>query len=39
MGTAFSDMLTNVIRKGADPAAELAKADKTVTTELSRLFG
>jgi multiple sugar transport system substrate-binding protein len=39
MGTAFTDLLTNVIRKGADPAAEIAKADKTVTTELSRLFG
>ncbi|HET6291956.1 MAG TPA: extracellular solute-binding protein [Kribbella sp.] len=39
MNTAFNDMLTNVMRKGADPAAEIAKADKTVTTELSRLFG
>jgi multiple sugar transport system substrate-binding protein len=39
MATSFTDMLTNVIRKGADPSAEVAKADKTVTTELSRLFG
>ena len=39
MGTAFGDMLTNIIKKGADPAAEIAKAEKTVNTELSRLFG
>ncbi|WP_350276626.1 extracellular solute-binding protein [Kribbella sp. HUAS MG21] len=39
MGTAFGDMLTNVIKKGADPAAEIAKAEKTVNDELSRLFG
>ncbi|ONI69329.1 sugar ABC transporter substrate-binding protein [Kribbella sp. ALI-6-A] len=39
MGTAFGDMLTNIIRKGADPAAEISKAEKTVGTELSRLFG
>ena len=39
MNTAFNDMLTNIIRKGADPAAEIAKAEKTVNTELTRLFG
>jgi multiple sugar transport system substrate-binding protein len=39
MGTAFGDMLTNIIRKGADPTAEIAKAEKTVNTELTRLFG
>jgi multiple sugar transport system substrate-binding protein len=39
MGTAFNDMLTNVIKKGADPAAEITKAEKTVNTELQRLFG
>lgn len=39
MATAFNDLLTNVIRKGADPAAEISKAEKTVSTELTRLFG
>ncbi|MFI5692374.1 ABC transporter substrate-binding protein [Kribbella sp. NPDC051586] len=39
MGTALTDVLTNVIKKGADPAAEIAKAEKTVNAELSRLFG
>jgi multiple sugar transport system substrate-binding protein len=39
MGTAFGDMLTNIIKKGADPSAEIAKAEKTVNDELSRLFG
>ncbi|WP_112239032.1 ABC transporter substrate-binding protein [Kribbella monticola] len=39
MGTAFGDMLTNIIRKGADPAGEISKAEKTVNAELSRLFG
>ncbi|TWD83918.1 multiple sugar transport system substrate-binding protein [Kribbella amoyensis] len=39
MGTAYGDMLTNIIRKGADPAAEIAKAEKTVSAELQRLFG
>jgi multiple sugar transport system substrate-binding protein len=39
MGSAFTDLLTNCIKKGADPAAEIAKAEKTVNTELSRLFG
>ncbi|GAA1701502.1 ABC transporter substrate-binding protein [Kribbella sp. NPDC056951] len=39
MGTAFADLLTNVIKKGADPSAEITKAEKTVNAELSRLFG
>ena len=39
MGTAFGDMLTNIIRKGADPAGEITKAEKTVSAELTRLFG
>ncbi|GAA3123467.1 multiple sugar transport system substrate-binding protein [Kribbella aluminosa] len=39
MGTAFGDMLTNIIKKGADPAAEIANAEKTVNDELKRLFG
>jgi multiple sugar transport system substrate-binding protein len=39
MGTAWTDVLTNVIKKGADPAAELAKAEKIVNAELTRLFG
>jgi multiple sugar transport system substrate-binding protein len=39
MATAFGDMLTNIIKKGADPAAEITKAEKTVNDELSRLFG
>jgi multiple sugar transport system substrate-binding protein len=39
MNTALTDVLTNVIKKGADPAAEIAKAEKTVNAELSRLFG
>ncbi|WP_405058339.1 sugar ABC transporter substrate-binding protein [Kribbella sp. NBC_01505] len=39
MNTAFNDMLTNIIRKGSDPAGEISKAEKTVNDELSRLFG
>jgi multiple sugar transport system substrate-binding protein len=39
MATAYNDMLTNVIKKGADPSAEIAKAEKTVNDELTRLFG
>ncbi|HET6738910.1 MAG TPA: sugar ABC transporter substrate-binding protein [Kribbella sp.] len=39
MASALTDVLTNVIKKGADPAAEIAKAEKTVNDELSRLFG
>ena len=36
-GTAYSDALNNVIKNGADPAAELAKVQKTVTAELARV--
>jgi multiple sugar transport system substrate-binding protein len=32
-------MLTNVIKKGSDPAAEIAKTENTVNAELQRLFG
>ena len=32
MGTAFGDMLTNVIKKGADPAAEIARPRRPSTT-------
>jgi multiple sugar transport system substrate-binding protein len=39
MGTAFNDLLTNVIKKGSDPAAEITTAEKTVNSELQRLFG
>jgi multiple sugar transport system substrate-binding protein len=39
MSTGFTDLLNNVIRKGADPTGELTKLDKTVNTELARLFG
>ncbi|MGW0228463.1 ABC transporter substrate-binding protein [Actinopolymorpha singaporensis] len=39
MGSAFGDMLTNIIKKGADPAAEAKKAEKTTQAELDRLFG
>jgi multiple sugar transport system substrate-binding protein len=39
MNTAYTDMLTNIIRKGADPAGEISKAEKTVNSELTRLFG
>ena len=39
MATGFNDMLTNIIRKGSDPAGEISKAEKTVNAELQRLFG
>lgn len=39
MNTAYTDMLTNIIRKGSDPEAEVSKAGKSVQTELSRTFG
>jgi multiple sugar transport system substrate-binding protein len=38
MGTALTDALTNVVRNGADPASELATAEKTVQAELDRLL-
>lgn len=39
MGSAYGDMLTNIIKKGADPAAEIGKAEKKVQAELDRLYG
>lgn len=39
MGTAFGDAVTNIVRNGADPAAELAKAEQAVQAELDRLLG
>ena len=38
MGTAYTDALTNIVRNGADPAAELGKAEETVKKELERLL-
>ncbi|WP_163511134.1 ABC transporter substrate-binding protein [Fodinicola acaciae] len=38
MDTAYGDLITNVIQNGANPAAELAKAEKAVNTELKTLF-
>ncbi len=39
MGTALLDALTNVVRNGADPTAELDAAESTVQAELDRLLG
>lgn len=39
MGTAFTEAVTNVVRNGADPAAELTTAEETVQAELDRLLG
>lgn len=39
MGTAFTEAVTNVVRNGADPAAELTTAEGTVQAELDRLLG
>ncbi len=39
MGTALLDAVTNVVRNGADPAAELTTAEETVQAELDRLLG
>ncbi|MDQ3656044.1 MAG: extracellular solute-binding protein, partial [Chloroflexota bacterium] len=39
MGTALTEALTNVVRNGADPAAELTTAEATVQAELDRLLG
>ncbi len=39
MGTAFGDAVTNIVRNGADPVAELTNAEKLVQTELDRLLG
>ncbi len=39
MSTAYSDALSNVIRKGSDPAKELKTAAGVVSAELKRLYG
>ena len=39
MGDAYADAATNIVRKGGDVEANLAKAEKTVNAELDRLFG
>lgn len=39
MGTAYGDAVTNIVRNGADPAAELTAAEETVVAELERLTG
>jgi multiple sugar transport system substrate-binding protein len=39
MGTAFGDAVTNIVRNGADPVAELTTAEATVQAELDRLLG
>ena len=36
-GNIYSDALNNIIKSGADPNAELAKVQKTVTAELARV--
>jgi len=38
MSTAYSDALTNVIKKGADPAKQLATVKTAVQAELKRIF-
>lgn len=38
MDTAYGDVITNVIQSGADPAAELVKAEAAVNAELKTLF-
>ncbi len=37
MGTAYNDAVDNILRNGADPAAELQAAAETVRAELERL--
>jgi multiple sugar transport system substrate-binding protein len=39
MNTAFNDMMVAITRKGTDPAAAAGAAEKTVSAELTRLFG
>jgi multiple sugar transport system substrate-binding protein len=39
MGTAFGDMVTNVVAKGADAKTELATAVKKVNDELAKVLG
>jgi multiple sugar transport system substrate-binding protein len=36
---AYADAATEIVRKGGDIDANLAKAEKTVNAELTRLFG
>lgn len=38
MGTAYTDAMNNIIRKGSDPAAELRKAIKKIDKELDALY-
>ncbi|MET1007647.1 MAG: sugar ABC transporter substrate-binding protein, partial [Propionibacteriaceae bacterium] len=38
MGNAYADAATEIVRKGGDIDANLAKAEKVVNTELERLF-
>ncbi len=39
MNNAYADAATEIVRKGGDIDANLAKAEKTVDAELQRLFG
>ena len=39
MGNAYADAATDIVRKGGDIDANLAKAEKAVDAELQRLFG
>ncbi len=39
MGNAYADAATEIVRKGGDIDANLAKAEKVVNAELQRLFG
>lgn len=39
MGTALTDALTNIVKNGADPAAELAAAETKVKEELKAVLG
>jgi multiple sugar transport system substrate-binding protein len=39
MNNAYADAATEIVRKGGDIDANLAKAEKAVNAELNRLFG
>ena len=39
MNNAYADAATEIVRKGGDIDANLAKAEKAVDAELQRLFG
>jgi multiple sugar transport system substrate-binding protein len=39
MQSAYADVVTKVVQNGANPESELAKAEQTVNTELTRIFG